>query len=84
MTFTHTITSKGQITIPKAIRRQLGLKPGGQATFRLKPGGEAVLVAPMTLEQVREMLKVPAGAGLSTKEKLILEGMNKDGRQAFR
>ena len=28
-----TITSKGQITVPVAVRRQLGLKPGDQVAF---------------------------------------------------
>jgi len=28
-----TITSKGQITLPAAVRRELGLKPGDQVAF---------------------------------------------------
>lgn len=84
MSYTHTITSKGQVTIPKFIRQQLGLKPGDQATFHLKPDGEVVIAPPLTLQQVREMLKQPAGAQLSSKEALIIEGMKKDGHQAFR
>lgn len=30
-----TVTSKGQITIPVAIRRTLGLRPGTRVTFRV-------------------------------------------------
>jgi AbrB family looped-hinge helix DNA binding protein len=36
------ITSKGQVTIPKRIRDELGLKPGDRVLFVLR-GGEVVL-----------------------------------------
>jgi antitoxin PrlF len=32
---TATVTSKGQITIPKAVREALGLEPGDRVAFRL-------------------------------------------------
>ena len=32
------ITSKGQVTIPVAVRRALGLGPGDQLVFDLEPG----------------------------------------------
>ena len=32
---TSSITSKGQVTIPKALRQQLGLARGGRVSFRL-------------------------------------------------
>ena len=38
------VTSKGQVTIPASIRKQLGIKPGGKVAFRLR-GKETVLVA---------------------------------------
>jgi antitoxin PrlF len=38
-----TMTSKGQVTIPKTIRDALGLKPGSEVLFDLSPEG-AVLV----------------------------------------
>lgn len=84
MSYAHTITSKGQVTIPKDIRDKLGLKPGDRALFRTKKSGEVVIERPMTIEQVHEMLKHPRGAKLSAKEKMVLEGMKKDGHKAFR
>ncbi|MGH2350760.1 MAG: AbrB/MazE/SpoVT family DNA-binding domain-containing protein [Chloroflexota bacterium] len=33
-----TITSKGQITIPKEVRDALGLTPGTQVEFTVEPG----------------------------------------------
>jgi antitoxin PrlF len=38
-----TMTSKGQVTIPKTIRDALGLRPGSEVVFDLSPDG-AVLV----------------------------------------
>jgi len=36
-----TVTSKGQVTIPRAIWRELGIGQGRQAAFASKPGKEA-------------------------------------------
>jgi AbrB family looped-hinge helix DNA binding protein len=38
-----TVTSKGQLTIPKPIRDQLGLEPGTEAEFIVNQQGEYVL-----------------------------------------
>jgi AbrB family looped-hinge helix DNA binding protein len=38
------ITSKGQATIPKAIREHLGLKPGDRVKFFVHPDGTVVLL----------------------------------------
>jgi antitoxin PrlF len=38
-----TVTSKGQVTIPKAVRDRLNLKPGSAVDFDLTPGGQVVL-----------------------------------------
>jgi antitoxin PrlF len=38
-----TMTTKGQITIPKEIREALGLKPGDRVDFVLGKDGKAVL-----------------------------------------
>lgn len=37
------LTSKGQVTVPKAVRDYLGLKPGATVTFERLPSGEVVL-----------------------------------------
>lgn len=38
-----TLTSKGQTTIPKAIRDSLGMKPGDRMTFTLMPDSTVVM-----------------------------------------
>jgi antitoxin PrlF len=37
------VTTKGQVTIPKAIRDHLELKPGSEVRFRYGPNREIVL-----------------------------------------
>ena len=41
-----TITSKGQVTLPKQLRDRMGLKPGSEVSFSLNTAGE-IVVKPM-------------------------------------
>lgn len=43
------ITSKGQITIPKAVREVLGVEQGDRVAFRIRDDG-VVVVEPETLD----------------------------------
>jgi AbrB family looped-hinge helix DNA binding protein len=83
------MTSKGQITVPKEVRDALGIKPGGKATFRFNNNGEVVIERPKTIEE--QLMAVHRALGkptftdpLSKREKLILEGMRRDGHKIFR
>ena len=40
-----TVTYKGQITLPKAVREQLGVRPGDRVNFREIDGGVIVVEA---------------------------------------
>jgi AbrB family looped-hinge helix DNA binding protein len=39
----HTVTSKGQVTIPKQLRDRLGIRAGSRVAFELTESGEVVL-----------------------------------------
>ena len=43
MTADATLTSKGQTTIPKEIRDELGIKPGDRMTFTLMPDSTVIM-----------------------------------------
>lgn len=38
-----TVTTKGQVTIPKPVRDRLGVKPGDRVAFDLDEGGQVLL-----------------------------------------
>ena len=46
-----TLTSKGQVTIPKRVRDGMGLKPGSKVEIEMQPGNVA------TIRPVRRMSK---------------------------
>ncbi len=63
--FQATVTSKGQVTIPVEIRRQLGLDPTGKVAFVINSSGKVELrPVEYTLETV--MGSVPALKGRET------------------
>ena len=51
------ITSKGQATIPKAVRQQLGLKPGDRIKFFMHPDGSVVLLPKRPVSMLRGRVK---------------------------
>lgn len=78
MNYTHSITSKGQITIPKEFREKLGLDKVGRATLRVNDKNEIVITSPKSLAEVRSLLSKPSFKdGPSEKEKAIGKQMAK-------
>lgn len=53
------LTSKGQVTIPKSVRRALGLQEGDSVVFRVE-GGRAVLARTPDLLELAGSVPVPA------------------------
>jgi antitoxin PrlF len=48
---------KGQVTIPKAIRDHLHLKPGDKVRFFVHPDGSVVLLPKLPITALRGMIK---------------------------
>ena len=70
-----TLTSKGQITIPKEVRDHLGIEPGDRVSFSI--GGEGVVtVEPETVDirSLRGMLKSRRRVSLRGMEHAIRRG----------
>jgi AbrB family looped-hinge helix DNA binding protein len=51
------ITSKGQATIPKAVRDHLQLKPGDRVKFFIHPDGSVVLLPKRPVSALRGIVK---------------------------
>lgn len=68
-----TVTSKGQVTIPKRVRDLLGIRPGSRVEFERAPDGRIVLVKSGKSRPSRfSRLRGSAGKGLSTDEIMAL------------
>lgn len=71
-----TVTSKGQVTIPKAVRDLLGIEPGSSVAFEVAEDGRVILrretgrgtAAPSRFARLRGS----ATAGMSTDEIMAL------------
>jgi antitoxin PrlF len=65
-----TLTSKGQVTIPKLVRDHLQIGPGSQVTFRRAADGSIVIERADGVQQPSRLAKLVgiAGPGLSTEE----------------
>jgi antitoxin PrlF len=68
------VTSKGQVTVPKAVRKRLGIEAGDSVDFEMAPDGRVVLVkAGGTRPPSRfEAFLGCAGPGLSTDQIMAL------------
>jgi len=51
------ITSKGQATIPKAVRDLLQLKPGDRVKFFIHPDGSVVILPKLPVAALRGVVK---------------------------
>lgn len=69
-----TVTIKGQVTIPKAVRDLLGIRPGNEVSFEMAPDGRVVIskagvrVGRRQRASRFERLRGSAGPGMTTNE----------------
>ncbi len=71
----NTVTRKGQVTIPKAVREHLGIVPGSQVTFRSVADGSIVVEKADTAGREPSRFakaRGSAGPGMTTDELMAL------------
>ena len=69
------ITSKGQATIPRAVRDHLGLAPGDRVKFFLHPDGTVVLLPKRPVATLRGLLRTDrTPVSLEEMQHAIIEG----------
>ena len=68
------ITSKGQVTLPAVIRKQLNLKTGDRIVFTLK--GNKIIAEPMSgdISELFGLIKSDRAVSLEEMEAAIAEG----------
>lgn len=69
-----TITIKGQITLPKAVREHLHLKPGDRVKFFVHPNGTVFLLPKLPITALRGIVKSPRRATLDEMDEAIVAG----------
>jgi antitoxin PrlF len=69
-----TVTSKGQVTIPKPVRDHLGIVPGSKVAFRRAADGSIVIEKADGAQQPSRFAKArgSAGPGMTTDELMSL------------
>jgi AbrB family looped-hinge helix DNA binding protein len=60
MNHTYSITSKGQITLPKELRDAVGLKPGGRATLVQLDAHTIAIRTPLSAAELRDKVGPPS------------------------
>lgn len=59
--FTATMTSKGQITVPAAVRAALGIKTGDRVEFiQIEPGHFELIAATQSVTALKGLARKPA------------------------
>jgi AbrB family looped-hinge helix DNA binding protein len=75
------ITSKGQVTIPQAVREQAGLHPHSEVEFEVRKNGEVVLklLTPAPAVSLRQAFERQRGSANAS----AFKGMGTDEFMAF-
>ena len=68
------LTVKGQMTIPKAIREHLHLKPGDKVKFFVHPDGTVVLLPKIPVSALRGIVKARRQVTLEEMDEAIAAG----------
>ncbi|MEZ5123281.1 MAG: AbrB/MazE/SpoVT family DNA-binding domain-containing protein [Solirubrobacterales bacterium] len=66
------VTQKGQVTIPLAVRRALGIEAGTDVSFELDPDGARLIVDPAGAAREIERMRGAGDVAMTTDEILAL------------
>lgn len=78
------ITVKGQITLPKAIREHLHVKPGDRVKFFVHPNGAVFLLPKIPVSALRGIVKSRRRVTLEEMDAAIAAGISERYRAAVR
>lgn len=74
--YVATVTSKGQLTLPAAVRRQLGISPGDRVTIAIdEENGAQLRRVEHDVASVRGLIATPPGLESQDFDDLIEEAM---------
>lgn len=77
-----TVTSKGQVTIPKEIRTQLGIKPGTKLEFYIDERGRGVMVPTIKIAELVGILRTgDSPMSVEAMDEAIVEGVTRRAMQ---
>ncbi len=73
---TATLTSKGQLTLPKEVRLALGVGPGDRVDFvQMEDGNFAVIPASLPVKRLKGLIRKPKRpVSLEAMDRAIAEG----------
>ena len=75
-----TITTKGQITIPAALRKRLGLQQGDEVAFVIENGKVVLMPVEKNIEAAFGLVKASQTVSLEAMEKAIRKRADGDRR----
>lgn len=70
-----TVTTKGQVTIPKAIRERMGIRPNDKVDFKIE-NGCVVMKALKTLLDLRGSVQAIPGASIQVEREAYRKRMS--------
>lgn len=68
---TSTVTSKGQITIPAALRKQMGIRQGAEVAFMVEDGKVVLVPVPNDIEAAFGLVQAERSVSLEDMERAI-------------
>lgn len=79
-----TITSKGQVTIPKAIRERMGVGPHDKVNWIIEDDSVKVTRRESVVRRTAGMMKSPSGVSYATAEEMRAAAEEAIAEDAFR